>query len=235
MRPSSVSRLLLWSFVAVLSLFVAQAQLQAGTIGSGNDPRIQIGGGTADAQAVTFAQFSFYVTDSSGTSGFYGNDDSNAGSADCYEGAAGGGTLVPGCAFYNDTGTIISAISVSLPANVFSQEDFTCSTAFADQSDSAFDACLVDPLNDSIVFFSVPDDPWGQWDADDFGLLPGQSFVISVDPWPDDVAATVTDYGPGGYRPVPEPPAGALVLLGFGLLAMSASWQKRRAQRVTGA
>lgn len=228
MRQTSATRILLPALVAALLAFVCSAPLFAGNIGSTNDPRISIGGGTADATPFT-GQLSFYVTDAAGTSGQFGS----TGGQDCYEGTPGSGTVVPSCVFYNDTGSYITALTVTIPAGL--NETFTCQTnAQAGGSpDLPFDACSVS--GDTINFYTVDDAAPGQLTLADIGLypsytvngttVPGESFIISV--------GALTSGGPGWplntpmMVQTPEPATILLLLTGLIFLAM-AGWSTRR-------
>lgn len=226
MRQNCAFRGLLFALAAGLLVFLVQAPLAAGTI---SDPRIQIGGGRADAQPFSNS-LSFYVT--SGGSGLYGG----SGGADCYEGTPGSGTLVPGCVFYNATNQFISALSVTIPSGL-DASTFTCSTAFANSMDLPFDGCQV--TGNTILFYSYDDDGTNfPVDLDDLGLyptislggwtLPGESFVISVAAgWPVNTAFTLQNATNG--TSVPEPPAGILLLAGLAMVGL-AGWRRRNQQ-----
>ena len=202
-----------WLYIFLL--VVASAIFALGNsipVNGPSDPQVSIGGGQ-DAVPITSLNFTFFTD--SGTTGFFGGD--------CSLGTLANNVAVPNCAFQNDTGMTILSMSLGIPESLQEAvangtQTVSCLTSLQlNGSDTAFDHCYVTPT--AVVFDTVNDD--GN-DADDLGLLPGQTFQISLDPWPTNTLLSITS-----TPAVPEPPT--VALLATGLLLAGAAWRRRAA------
>ncbi len=204
-----------WMYISLLVVASALFALGDGIPVNGpSDPQVSIGGGR-DAVPITSLNFTFFTD--SGTTGYFGGD--------CSLGTLDNNVAVPNCAFENDTGMTILSMSLGIPetlqgAVANGQEVVSCLTQLQlNGSDTAFDDCYVTPT--AVVFDTVNDD--GN-DADDLGLLPGQTFQISLDPWPTNTLLSITS-----TPAVPEPPTGELLATGLLLAGAAWSWRRRAA------